>query len=408
MRRAVLTLLLAGLLLAPASAAAAPPPIKHVFVIVLENKGFDTTFGPGSQAPYLAQTLTSQGELLTQYYGIGHASLDNYIAMVSGQAPAIVTQADCPFYTDFFPGAIGSDGQAIGQGCVYPATVKTVADQLAAKGLTWRGYMEDMASNCQHPAFNSFDQTKTAPAASQYAARHNPFVYFHSLIDSGQCAANDVPLGQLDSDLASAATAPNLAFITPDLCHDAHDSSCADGGPGGLPAANSFLETWVPKITGSPAWGEGSLLIVTFDEADTGDASSCCGETPGPNSPNPGGTTQGNGGGRIGAVLLSQFVRPGSTNATPYNHYSLLRSIEDIFGLDHLGFAAKSDLQAFGPDVYNSSPVSPPNSSASSRSRGSSPRKCTPSRSAAVATGSVWFLREMQARKRSGWMLVWV
>src|ERR671931_1961679 len=123
MRRLLLALGLIALLAAAAPAAAAPPPIKHVFVIVLENKGFDTTFGPGSQAPYLAQTLTSQGEQLTQYYGIGHASLDNYIAMVSGQAPAIVTQADCPFYTDFFPGAIGSDGQAIGQGCVYPAAV---------------------------------------------------------------------------------------------------------------------------------------------------------------------------------------------------------------------------------------------------------------------------------------------
>src|ERR671934_286651 len=113
MRRTLLTMLLAALMLVPASrAAAAPPPIRHVFVIVLENKGFDTTFGPSSQAPYLAQTLTSQGELLTQYYGIGHASLDNYIAMVSGQAPAITTQADCPFYTDFLPGTIGADGQA--------------------------------------------------------------------------------------------------------------------------------------------------------------------------------------------------------------------------------------------------------------------------------------------------------
>src|SRR5436309_873515 len=173
MRRLLLALsLLAAPLLAAAPAAAAPPPIKHVFVIVLENKGFDTTFGANSQAPYLAQTLPSQGELLTQYYGIGHASLDNYIAMVSGQGPAIVTQADCPFYTDFFPGTIGSDGQAIGQGCVYPSTAKTVADQLAAKGLSWRGYMEDMASNCQRPAPNSFDQTQTATAASQYAARH--------------------------------------------------------------------------------------------------------------------------------------------------------------------------------------------------------------------------------------------
>jgi hypothetical protein len=354
MRRVVLAMLLLALpLVAAAPAAAAPPPIKHVFVIVLENKGFDTTFGPNSQIPYLSQTLTSQGELLSQYYGIGHASLDNYIAMVSGQAPAISTQADCPFYTDLLPGLVGADGQAVGQGCVYPASVQTVADQLAAKGLTWRGYKEDMATNCEHPAPNSFDQTQTATAQSQYAARHNPFVYFHSLLDGGQCAANDVPLGQLDTDLGSAATTPDFAFIAPDLCDDAHDSTCADGGPGGLPAANSFLQSWVPKITGSPAWADGSLLVITFDEADTSDASSCCGEQPGPNSPNPGGTTQGNGGGRIGAVLLSQFVQPGSTNATPYNHYSLLASIEDIFGLSRLGYAGASGLQPFGPDVYN-------------------------------------------------------
>src|SRR3954453_1756344 len=215
MRRTLLAIALLALpLLGAAPAAAAPPPIKHVFVIALENKGFDETFGPSSPAPYLSQQLTAQGELLTQYYATGHASLDNYITMVSGQAPAIVTQADCPFYFDFFPGTIGADGQAIGQGCVYPATVKTVADQLAAKGLPWRGYMEDMASNCQRPASNSFDQTQTATATSQYAARHNPFVFFPSLIDSGACAAGDVPLGLLDSDLGSTATTPNLAFIT--------------------------------------------------------------------------------------------------------------------------------------------------------------------------------------------------
>ena len=322
-------------------------------MIVLENKGYDETFGPDSQAPYLSQQLTQQGELLTQYFATGHASLDNYITMVSGQAPAIVTQADCPFYMDLLPGTIGAGGQAIGQGCVYPAAVKTVADQLAAKGLTWRGYMEDMAGNCQHPAPNSFDQTQQATPQSQYAARHNPFVYFHSLLDSGACAQNDVPLAQLGSDLSSAATTPNFVFVTPDLCNDAHDSSCADGGPGGLPAANQFLQTWVPRITGSPAWAEGSLLIVTFDESESGDAGSCCGEVPGPNSPNPGGTSQGNGGGRIGAVLLSQFVQPGSMNNTPYNHYSLLKSIEDIFGLDYLGYAGQAGLQAFGSDVYN-------------------------------------------------------
>src|SRR5882672_10590121 len=76
-------------------AAAAPPPIRHVFIIVLENKGFDKTFGPSSPATYLSQTLTAQGQLLRQYYGIGHKSLPNYLAMVSGQAPNAVTQADC-------------------------------------------------------------------------------------------------------------------------------------------------------------------------------------------------------------------------------------------------------------------------------------------------------------------------
>jgi phospholipase C len=354
MRRAVVVCLAACCaLLVPASASASPPPIKHVFVVTLENKGFDETFGPSSQAPYLAHDLTAQGQLLTQYYGIGHASLDNYIAMVSGQAPNIVTQADCPFYFNVLPGVIAPNGQAIGQGCVYPATVKTVADQLESAGLTWKGYMEDMGTSCRHPALNSRDDTQQARVGDQYAARHNPFVYFHSIIDRPTCAQNDVPLDRLDSDLQSASTTPSYSFITPNLCHDGHDSPCVDGEPGGLQSADEFLRTWVPKITGSPAWAEGSLLVITFDEAESGDASACCGEQPGYNTPNPGGTTLGPGGGRTGTVLISQYVQPGSTNATPYNHYSLLKSVEDVFGLPYLGFAGQSGLQAFGADVYN-------------------------------------------------------
>jgi phosphatidylinositol-3-phosphatase len=96
------------------------------------------------------------------------------------------------------------------------------------------------------------------------------------------------------------------------------------------------VQTWVPRILGSPAWSEGSLLVITFDEASSSDASACCGERPGPNSTNPGGTTIGPGGGRTGALLISQYVQPGSVNDTPYNHYSLRRSIEDVFGLGHL------------------------------------------------------------------------
>ncbi|MEA2327069.1 MAG: phosphatidylinositol-3-phosphatase [Thermoanaerobaculia bacterium] len=343
---AILLFLVAG------SLAAAPPPIQHVFIIVLENKGFDTTFGPSSPATYLSQTLTAQGQLLRRYYGIGHKSLPNYVAMVSGQALNFMTQADCLVYTSVVPGTQTSFfGQTLGQGCVYPAETKTVADQLTEKGLTWKAYMQDMASPCRHPVLNSADGSVNARPGDQYATRHNPFVYFQSLLDSGDCLAHDVDLAQLQFDLGNAATTPNYAFIAPNLCEDGHDAPCIDGSPGGLMSADLFLRTWVPRILGSPAWAENGLLVITFDEADGGDAGACCNEMPGLNTVNPGGA--GPGGGRTGAVLISRFIQPGSVNDTPYNHYALLRSIEDLFALPHLGFAAQPGLKPFGADVYN-------------------------------------------------------
>ena len=183
--------------------------------------GFINCFGKHSQAPYLAQRLRSRGAFLPNYYEIGHMSLDNYIAMVSGQAPNTQTQADCQFYGDFTPGTPTSDGQYRGSGCVYPPGVATVANQLEGSGYSWKGYMEDMnakappatETRCRHPALNSQDDTQQAEVGDQYAARHNPFVYFHSLIDSGACAAGDVPLGQLDTDLGSAATMGTVANV---------------------------------------------------------------------------------------------------------------------------------------------------------------------------------------------------
>ncbi|HEY2590912.1 MAG TPA: hypothetical protein VGI35_04915, partial [Steroidobacteraceae bacterium] len=127
-------------------AAPAPARIRHVFLIVLENESFGTTFGTDSPAPYLARTLPSQGLLLTRYYAIGHNSLGNYIALVSGQAPNEDTQGDCLRYSDFAPARprVDAHGQALGRGCVYPRSVKSLPDQLEAAGLTWKGYMEDM------------------------------------------------------------------------------------------------------------------------------------------------------------------------------------------------------------------------------------------------------------------------
>ena len=179
------------LVLAPACQAAAPAKIGHAFVIVLENEDANTTFGPGSQAPYLADTLTAQGAFVPNYYGIAHNSLPNYLAMVSGQSPTVATQADCPAFTDVLPGLPSSNGQVVGQGCVYPASVNTIAGQLEAKHMTWKGYMEDMGddpardggTSCAHPAIGAPDTTQQASPDDQYATRHNPFVYFHSVID---------------------------------------------------------------------------------------------------------------------------------------------------------------------------------------------------------------------------------
>src|SRR3954452_6254023 len=342
---------------AQARAAKAP---QHVFVIVLENEDADTTFGPASPTPYLAQTLTAQGAFVPGYYGIGHNSLDNYIAMVSGQAPNIDTQADCPVFTDFLPGTPASDGQVVGQGCVYPASVQTVADQLEARRLSWKGYMEDMGADsardngttCAHPAIGTPDRTQQASPTDQYATRHNPFVYFHSIIDDGAgCAARDAPLTALRADLATTASTPNLSFIVPDLCHDGHDATCADGGPGGLPAADAFMRSWVPRITASPAFRQGGLLAILFDEAES-DSSACCDEQPGPTTPAPGGQSGGPGGGRTGAVLLSPFIKAGTVSTYDYNHYSALRSVEDAFGLPHLGYAGASGPRPFGGDIF--------------------------------------------------------
>lgn len=346
------------------SSSSGTPPvgtIEHVFVIVLENKGYDETFGAGSVATYLNGTLVPQGQLLREYYGIGHLSLTNYIAMVSGQAPNPSTQADCTTYTDFVESApVDADGQAVGAGCVYPASIETIANQLEARGYTWRAYQEDMGNTpgepttCRHPAIGQKDPTVSARLGDEYTTRHNPFVYFHSVIDTPSCAANDVPLTALEADLASAATTPNYVFITPNLCNDGHDGPCIGGAPGGLVSADAFLSTWVPKILASPAYQDGGLLVITFDEAEFGgssaDSADCCNEPTGPNTATPG--IVGPGGGRTGALLISPHVAPGTTNDTPYNHYSFLRTVEDLFGLPYLGYAGQKGLRSFGRDVF--------------------------------------------------------
>ncbi len=366
---------------APASGTTpALPPIRHVFVIVLENKGYADTFGTPAANPYLATDLPALGAELTQYYGIGHFSNPNYIALLSGQAPNPANQADCQVFADFPAGsAVGTGGQIAGSGCVFPQNVPNVATQLDAAHLTWKAYMQDMgnvptreSAVCGHPEVGTVDQTQQAVPGDGYATRHDPFVYFHSIIDDTKlCAARVVPLGTTDgtlpstappgttgltADLKQIATTPNLSFITPDLCSDGHDAPCVGGSGAPTAGANmdAFLSTWVPQITQSPAFRKDGLLIVTFDEADVvgpaADASACCNERPGPAAALPGGT--GPGGGRTGTVLVSPFIRPGTISNVPYNHYSTLGTIENLFGLSRLGQAATVSA-TYGTDVFS-------------------------------------------------------
>lgn len=354
------------------------PPVRHVFVIVLENEGYTATFGNPVADPYLAETLPREGAMLSQYYATGHVSNDNYVSMVSGQGPNPQNQSDCQIYDDFVGTGPAYQGQAVGSGCVYPESVPTIGNQLTENGLSWKGYMQDMgnvsnreAPVCGHPSPNGQDHTQSAVAGDGYVSRHDPFVYFHSIVDDQKyCDTHVVPLGTtsgalpaptppgttgLATDLKKEATTPNLSFIIPNVCNDGHDYPCTNqaSGSSALADIDSFLKTWVPLITSSPAYRDNGLLVITFDEGATSDTSSCCNEQPGPDTPLPG--ISGTGGGRVGAVLLSPFIAPGTVSVTSYNHYSLLASMEDFFGLPRLGYAATTTA-TFGRDIFGAHP----------------------------------------------------
>jgi hypothetical protein len=332
-----------------APAAPAETKIKHVFVITLASPGYEQTWGAASAARYLTTQLRPQGTLLSDYYAIGHRDLPNYIAMISGQPPNAETAADCPTFAEFASSKLDAAGRPEGPGCVYPTSVLTVADQLTSARRQWRAYVEDLASgpkpvqSCRHPLSNEPDETQLARPGDGYTARHNPFVYFHSLLDLGDCASDDLPLTQLTTDLASAARTPNYAFIAPNLCHDGSEAPCVDGSPGGLQAADAFLAEWVPKILASPAYRRDGLLVITFSDGPATDTSGCCTAAAAP-----GGVP---GGGPVGALLLSRFVTAGGESASPYNHYSLLRTTEDIFGLTHLANAGQVGTQRFSGSI---------------------------------------------------------
>jgi phosphatidylinositol-3-phosphatase len=329
------------------------PEVEHVFLIVLGDHGFEEGFGPSSPAPYLAQTLRAKGELLSNYYAVTQGDLANEIALLSGQGPTQATASNCPSYGDVSPATVSTEEQVLGDGCVYPAATQTLPSQLATAKKTWKAYVEDASD--------------AAPVAEcgAYATARNPLAYFHSVLDQPGCSERDVGLTQLETDLKAEKTTPSLSYVVPNACHDGSEEPCEPGQPAGLAASQPFLEKVVPEIEASMAYKKSGLIAITFAQApQTGaapDSSACCATPEYPNLPpattppaasGPVKTT--GGGGRVGLLLISPFIEAGSSNETGYyNHFSLLLSIEELFGLTPIGYAANPALSAFDETVYN-------------------------------------------------------
>jgi hypothetical protein len=348
------------------------PEVKHLFLVVLGENGFEETFGKTSPAPYLNTTLPAEGELLPNYFAVAQGGLANQIALLSGQGPTAETTAGCPTYADVAPATVSAEGQVEGNGCVYPSTTPSLPAQLTKAKLKWKAYVEDIGNGaaagqpptCRHPALGSQDPNQTPMPGDAYLTPRNPFVYFHSIVDDPRCTETDVALSQLAPDLAKAKTTPTLSYIVPNACHDGGPQPCEEGKAAGPLAVEEFLKALLPVITASPAYKEGGLIAITSGQApqtgESPDTSSCCISPAYPNLPPPAAETVSGpvkptgGGGKVGLLLLSQFVKPGTVDESTYsNHYTLLLSIEELFGLEPIGYAGDPALVGFEPSVYN-------------------------------------------------------
>ena len=263
----------------PATAASASPvpAFKHIFVIVMENKDYRSIVG-SEQAPYMT-SLARQYGIATNYYGIRHPSLPNYLALTGGDTFGITSNC-----TDCFVNA------------------PNLVDQLETGGKSWKAYMEDMPSPCF-----------VGDAAPLYKQKHNPFIYYDNVRTNAARCNKIVPLTQLAADM-QANTVPNFVWITPNMCNTMHDCSVGTG--------DTWLKTWVPAILQSPAWKDNGALFITFDEG-SGPAG-CCGNAAG---------------GRLATLVISPLGRPGFSSDVPYSHYSLLRTIEAAWKLPLMGQA---------------------------------------------------------------------
>lgn len=269
----LLAVLASSLSWAPTAVAAKrkpkqPPP--RTAVIVLENHEYGQVVGNSAEMPFF-NGLLPRGTLATEYSGVSHPSLPNYLAMIGGSTFGI--SSDC---TECW------------------ASGTNLAVQLAEARLSWRAYMEDMPAPC-YPG----------PTFGAYAKKHDPFMYFESITAVPSLCQNVVPAGAwLEADMNSKKGLRTFTWITPNLCNDGHDCSLA--------TVDLWLSAWVPRIT--QKLGPEGILIVTFDEGA--------------------GTAL-----HIPTLFVGPGARKGVQLTGPFNHYSLLATLESRYHLPRINEA---------------------------------------------------------------------
>ncbi|MFT3895696.1 MAG: alkaline phosphatase family protein [Anaerolineales bacterium] len=260
------------------------PNFDHIVIIMFENKEFGTVIGNSLMPNY--NRLAHDYTLLTQYYAITHPSLPNYLALIGGDTFGVTTNCNNCFIN-----------------------APSLPDLIEASGRTWKTYQEDTPTSCYLGDTNI------------YAQKHNPFIYFDPIrLNAARCEQSIVPLTTLRADL-DADSLPNYIFITPNLCNDAHDCS--------LDISDAWLTDLLGRLVPAlDAKGNSYLIVMLFEEGQG--THSCCGLPP-------------VAGGRVPVVLYSPLVKNGFEDATPYTHYSLLKTISVAWGLPLLGHAAEDN-----------------------------------------------------------------
>ena len=344
--------------------------LKHLFLIVMENHATNEIVGNTADAPYLNQ-LASQYGVASNCFGVTHPSLPNYLALFSGDFQGIWD--DCKAGQDvtcapeeFVP----NSGDATSATALTAAELSSatnqphwfngqnLVDQLEARHLSWKAYMQSMPAGFTGE-YSPLDTVNGQPVPRKLdAQKHNPFMSFSDIRNNPARMQLIVPFTQFAQDIASSDV-PNLVWISPDQCNDMHglsaDNATAVGIPDcGSPASgldhsviklgDTFLSTTVPAIMSSSAWKQNSAIVIVWDEDDYAGFSGCCNSQTGANGVTLGGAS-------APAIIITSQGPKRVTSDVAYNHYALLATIQEQFGLGCLanscGFGSLAMMNQF-------------------------------------------------------------